>query len=65
MIVTIKSPTRKLMNRGMFEAMKMGVEFEDRADNTFDIIAFDQSKVDGIASAAGGQVIYTSNTKPM
>lgn len=65
MIATIKSPTKSDLNRGLCEAMNMGVEFDVYPDNTFSIVIHDQVRADKIASAAGGKIIAVVDKMPI
>jgi hypothetical protein len=56
MIVTIKTPNPRAQLKGMFEAMKYGLEAEKYVDNSFDLVVHDLTKAEYIANYCGGKI---------
>ena len=65
MIVTIKSPSLSKMQTALFEAMKMGLEYEAFPDNSFNLTVHSQDSADRIANACSGKIVAVVNRQPI
>ena len=57
MIFTIQSPDKSSLRAGLFEAMKLGLEFQEFADNTFETTVHSQIKLDRLLEKSRGKVV--------
>jgi hypothetical protein len=57
MVTTVKVNSRKQMGRGIFEAIKFGVEYEILDDNTVEITCANDYKNELVLNAFNGQVV--------
>ena len=65
MIVTIKSPSLGQMKTALFEAMKMGLEYEAFPDNSFNLTVHSQDNADRIANACSGKIVAVVDRQPI
>lgn len=66
MILTIKAADSKSYKTAIWEASQMmGLDVEQHADNTFDVIVFDQVKLDRILDKARGKVISSKHSQSL
>ena len=59
MILTIKAPTKGLLKQGVWQAsVNLGLDVEEYADGTFDVICHSDKDVKSILAKSNGSVIY-------
>lgn len=57
MVVTIQTASSSMLNVGVFEAMKYGLEAEPFADYSFDLTVQDLDKARAVAQKCNGKIL--------
>lgn len=62
MVVTITTPSKKMLGVGVFEALKMGLETQVYGDTHFDLVVHDQMRTDIVVNACNGTIISITDS---